>query len=243
MSSGLYSAMSGAMARMKLMDTISDNLSNVKTVGFKRGQDAFAGILEQAQTGREIKGINFTEIKQGFTDFDQGMFNRTGVSTHLGIEGEGFFKVRDDNGNEFYTRQGNFHVDRVGNLKTASGMDVIGDDRRPILLPRSNVEIDERGMANLGNGELKKIPLFQFEDKSQLARRGNGLFIPVSEDVTPKIVEEPRIYQGQLEEANVNMMIEMARMMEANRAFEACQRMMKTFDDLSSKANDIGLVG
>ena len=62
MSSGLYSAMSGAMARMKLMDTISDNLSNVKTVGFKRGQDAFAGILEQAQTGREIKGINFTEI-------------------------------------------------------------------------------------------------------------------------------------------------------------------------------------
>ena len=243
MSSGIYSAMSGAVARMNRLDTISDNISNSRTAGFKGGQNVFEGILERTQTGIETRGINLTEVRQGFTDFSQGALTPTGVGTHLAIEGEGFFRVRGMAGEDFYTRQGNFHLNGLGQLVNADGLNVLDDGGQPIVLPSPDVEIDERGRVNAGGGDFRQIAVVAFADQAGLERRGDGLFALNGNAPAPQAVAAPVVHQGKIEEANINMMAEMVRMVEANRAFEACQRMMKTFDDLSSKANEIGLLG
>ena len=243
MSSGLYSAMSGAMARMNLMDTISDNMSNSRTAGFKGGESAFEGILERTRTGVEIRGINLTEVRQGFTNFGQGALTPTGIGTHLAIEGEGFFRVRGADGEEFYTRQGNFNLNSLGQLVNGAGMNVLDDAGQPIVLPSPDVEIDERGRVSVGEGDFRQVAIMGFADLGSLERRGDGLFVPTGNAPEPQAVAEPVVHQGKIEESNVNMMAETVRMVEANRAFEACQRMMRTFDDLSSKANEIGLLG
>lgn len=242
MSSGLYSALSGATARLQLMDTISDNLANLKTAGFKKGINRFESLLDEAKAGPAATGVNYSRLEEGFSDFGQGPLIKTGVPMHLGIEGEGFFKARDEAGNILYTRQGIMRRDTAGNLLTGSGLQVLDESGQPLNLPGENLTIDERGNASTEGGGVVRIPLFAFDNPADMQRVGSGLFAaaPGAQD---RLVAEPQIHQGQIEESNVSMMEETTRMMEALRAFEACQKMMKTYDTLAAKADEIGSVG
>ncbi|PLX84477.1 MAG: flagellar basal-body rod protein FlgF [Desulfuromonas sp.] len=241
MSSGVYGVLSGAKARMQMLDTISDNLSNAQTVGFKKGQAVFEARLEAARSGLAARGVDYARIEEGFTDFTQGALSRTNVPLHLAIDGEGFFKVQDAGGSVFYTRQGNLRLDTGGGLLTADGLQMLDDEGRPIALPRPDVEIDEEGNVFLDDGEMKKIPLYTFDDLSILKRQGGGMFVADPAAVEQRVAE-PRIYRGQLEDANINLMQEMGQMVDSMRVFEACQKMLKTYHDLAGKANELGIV-
>jgi flagellar basal-body rod protein FlgF len=245
MTSGKYSALSGALTRLKMMNSISDNLANNKTVGFKKSQVAFEARLANAMAARENGIVSLTEIREGFTDYGQGPLIRTQVPTHVAIDGEGFFKVQDQQDKIYYTRQGNFHLDETGVLTTSSGMKVLGDNRKPIILTSPDVSIDEAGNILLKEGETIKLPVYTFTDESVVNRKGGGLFMVTEEDIrnfeTP--VANPKISQGQIEDSNVNMMQEMGRMIEAVRAFEACQKILKNYTTLDNKAIELGRIG
>jgi len=245
MSSGQYSALSGALSRLKLMDSISDNLANNKTVGFKKSQVAFEARLAEARNLGSDAALSLTKAKEGFTDYGQGPLIRTGVQTHLAIDGEGFFKVQQDEDTVFYTRQGNFHLDDAGYMINGAGLKVLGEDGKPIVLDNPDVLIDENGNMMLESGETKKLPLYRFDDPSVMKRKGGGLFTVSKEDIQDyeKRVENPNIIQGQIEDSNVNMMQEMGKMIEAMRAFEACQKMLKNYNNLAEKAIQVGKIG
>ncbi len=245
MSSGQYSALSGALTRMKLMDSISDNLANNKTVGFKKSQVVFEAKLADAQNLHSNAALSITRAKEGLTDYGQGPLVRTGVPTHLAIDGEGFFKVQEDANTFCYTRQGNFRLDHLGNMVNGAGMKVLGEDGKPILLDNPDVLIDENGNIQLEGGDVKQLPLYVFDDPSVMQRKGGGLFTVSKEDIRAfeKRVEAPRVIQGQIEDSNVNMMQEMGKMIETMRAFEACQKMLKNYNSLAEKAIQIGRIG
>jgi flagellar basal-body rod protein FlgF len=245
MTNGKYSALSGALTRLKMMDSISDNLANNKTVGFKKSQVAFEARLTNAMAARNNGIVSLTEIREGFTDYGQGPLIRTEVPTHVAIDGEGFFKVQDLEGKLYYTRQGNFHLDEAGVLTTSSGMKVLGDNRKPIVLPSPDVSIDEKGNILLEGGETIKLPVYSFGDESVVKRKGGGLFTVSKEDVRDFETPAPnsKIVQGQIEDSNVNMMQEMGKMIEAVRAFEACQKILKNYNTLDNKAIEIGRIG
>jgi flagellar basal-body rod protein FlgF/flagellar basal-body rod protein FlgG len=245
MSSGKYSALSGALTRLRMMDSISDNLANNKTVGFKRSQVAFEALLADSLSGRSDSIVSRTEIREGFTDYSQGPLIRTEVPTHVAIDGEGFFKVQDEEGNLYYTRQGNFHIDETGVLTSSTGMKVLGDNRKPIILPSPDVTIDERGNILLQGGETIKLPVYTFSDGSVMNRKGGGLFTVSEADIKEfeSPVADPQIVQGQIEDSNVNMMQEMGKMIEAMRAFEACQKMLKNYSTIENKAIELGRLG
>lgn len=245
MSSGQYSALSGALTRMKLMDSISDNLSNNKTVGFKKSRVVFEAKLAAAQNLHSNAALSLTRAKEGLTDYGQGPLIRTGVSTHVAIDGKGFFKVQEDDDTFCYTRQGNFRLDPIGNLVNGAGMKVLGEDGKPILLDNPDVLIDENGNIQMGDGNVKALPLYSFDDQSVMQRKGGGLFSVSKEDIRAfeQRVAEPRIIQGQVEESNVNMMQEMGKMIETMRAFEACQKMLKNYNTLAEKSIQIGRIG
>ncbi len=241
MGAGKYSALSGALGRMSYLETISDNLANVKTVGFKRGQAVFESKLASAQAGLATGGKNFSEVRAGFTDFTESMLTRTNVPLHLGIAGEGFFRVQDEQGQQFYTRQGNMQYGRGGELLTSTGMRVLNEDNEPIILPSPDAKIAEDGII-LGGKDPIQIPLYRFEDDRQLVRMGGSLF-SIDDPELALPVATPQIFQGQIEDSNVKVMEEMVIMMETTRAFEACQKALKVYSDIGSKSVELGLVG
>jgi flagellar hook protein FlgE len=118
------------------MDVIGNNVANVNTTGFKKGRVTFQDILSQTLTGAakptdERGGLNPRQVGLGMTVasidtlMNQGSVQTTGKNTDLAITGEGFFTLKQGE-RTFYTRAGNFMIDRDGLLVNANGLKVQG---------------------------------------------------------------------------------------------------------------------
>ncbi len=139
LSSSLFTGTSGLKNMGNAMQVIGNNISNVNTVGFKRGKSTFADTLYEsvatrAGTAQMGRGMAVGSVAQ---NFGQGSFESTGNTTDISIGGEGFFVMRKRNTeNMFYTRAGNFHFDKSGQLINPEGYlvqgwrldDVTGED-------------------------------------------------------------------------------------------------------------------
>lgn len=163
----MFSGVSGLKAHQTRMDVIGNNIANVNTVAFKSGRVTFQEIFSETlrgasapnlETGRG--GTNPMQIGLGLgvnaidTIMTRGSVQRTDNPTDLAIEGEGFFIVRGGSGDSYkFTRAGNFMLDRLGNLVTGSGLNVLGWE--PILNPatgeyefNSEAELVELNLLN-----------------------------------------------------------------------------------------------
>lgn len=154
----MYSAVSGLRIHQGKMDTIGNNIANVNTVGFKKGQVTFQEVFSQVVRGASGPtsgkgGTNPQQIGMGAgvgsinTVHTKGPGQRTDNPTDLMVDGEGFFVVSDDTSfnNKYYTRAGNFSLDRDGNLVTADGFKVLGygaDRTGKILTDVTNIKIN-----------------------------------------------------------------------------------------------------
>ncbi|MGF7185193.1 flagellar hook protein FlgE [Desulfitispora alkaliphila] len=133
----MYSAISGLRNHQTRMDVVGNNIANVNTVGFKKSRVTFQDILSQNIRGgagpdQGRGGTNPQQVGLGMAigSIDvihtPGNLQSTGVMTDLAIEGDGFFMVGTDDGQTFYTRAGNFDIDRNGNVVNPDGMKVKG---------------------------------------------------------------------------------------------------------------------
>ena len=135
----MYSAISGLRSHQTKMDVIGNNIANVNTVGYKKQtvtfQEVFSQVIRGASAPQDGKGgTNPQQIGLGVdvgainTIHTQGATQRTDNPEDLMINGEGFFVVTDDTNFErrYYTRAGNFTLDRDGNLVTVDGYKVLG---------------------------------------------------------------------------------------------------------------------
>lgn len=242
MNSGLYAALSGGIAAMKRMDIISNNLANVNTPGYKKDQMLFESML--------AGNINPPAVPQGSTadpilqkenvyvDYGVGSMAQTGNPLDLAIDGDGFFVVQTPQG-QAYTRQGNFRMAVDGTLVTSDGYPVMGQNG-VIRIQGGQVEIDAKGVVTVDGTPSGTIRIVDFPKPYKLTKLSNAQFLPANPQVTPQPATGG-ISQGQLEGSNVETITEMARMIETSRYFEACQRVIKGFDDMTGKAaNDLG---
>lgn len=127
MAGAITIATTGLSASQKQMDVIGNNLANSSTLGFKAGNTYFAAVLNQSLAGSgELTVGQGVEVSSIATQFSQGSFETTSNATDMAIDGEGFFMVQDKDGAIYYTRAGNFHVDRDSYLVDANGYKVIG---------------------------------------------------------------------------------------------------------------------
>ncbi len=241
MTKGIYSALSGAMAKMTAVENLSNNLTNAHTFGFKKSRCSFEALLNSASQNRQSQGVNFTRIRKNFIDFSQGTNQPTGGALDFAIEGEGFFKVKEGE-NIYYTRLGKFSLGADGTLMTPSGLTVVGEKDQPIILPGPDVEVDEKGAIFSKGSNVGRILVYKVNDTGLLQKRGGGLFVPAA-GVEDKVVEEPLLLRGSLETSNVNLMEEMAMMVDNLRVFEAYQKILKTYNTMSSKWDELGSVG
>lgn len=238
MSSGYYSALSGAVSRMQALDVLTNNLANVGTTGFKKSVVNFNSYLDSASQADKAGGINYSFIDDVVPDMSDGQPMETGNPLNLAIMGKGFFKIQNEEG-IFYTRQGNFHLDAEGFLATLTGHRLIGEGG-PINLDRSDVVIGKNGGIFTPDGAAGKIDLYEFDDVAQLSRVSDGVFR--ADEVEGQISEKSGLLQGKLEGSNVQVLQEMTQMIAGVRYFESYQKLMKNYSELAAKANQIGIL-
>lgn len=227
---GLYISASGMMARMVELDTISNNLANAGTAGFKQdlavksaARDMRIFRMSSSTTDPVFLGPLGTGLNppQAFTDLSQGAIKPTGNPLDLAIQGAGFFAVETPNGVR-YTRDGAFTRSADGYLTTREGYAVLGQEGA-IQLPGGDVEVRENGEVYAGGLYVDTLVVVDFPEES-LSKVGNNLFAP-ADGTTPETAEG-RVLQGNLETSNVNIVKAMVDLISATRAYEASQKIL-----------------
>lgn len=195
------------------------------------------------------------ELNESFTQFDQGTLIETSNSFDFALEGEGFLVVQTDAG-ERYTRAGDFTVSSEGYLVDQEGNYVMGENGE-IQIGRNNFTVDTDGkiyinaeyefddMVNLADNDFENMELLDtlkivnFNHTDYLEKEGYHLYKESDFSGEPEEVsddERPLVYQGFLEGSNVNPVIEMTRMIEIQRLYEANQKAIQTHDSTLEKA-------
>src|ERR1700742_975976 len=147
----LYIAMSGAKETMRAQAANNHNLANASTTGFKADLNAFQS---RAVTGPGYSTRVYASDSAVGWDSGVGAQEQTGNPLDVSIQGQGFIAVQDPNGTEAYTRAGDLHVDPTGQLTTATGLAVMGDNG-PLSIPPSTA------VAVGGDGTISIVPLGQ----------------------------------------------------------------------------------
>lgn len=225
----------GAIRQERRFNTISNNLVNAQTAGFKRDIPVFRKIASQA-----LERLKSQEVDGQVTFFQSGEIQRTGNPLDLSIEGEGFFKIKTPYGIR-YTRSGNFVLDKDKKLVTGSGFPVLGKDGE-IVLNGNQITIDADGSVKVDGNEMGQIALAAFPETKELRKEGFTLF-KMDGSQTEKKVDQAQVLQGTLESSNVNAMEEMIQLIDSLRTYESCLKVIQSKDEADSKAvNDLGRV-
>jgi flagellar basal-body rod protein FlgF len=245
MNSGIYPAVSGSLAAMRRLDVISNNLANINTPGYKKDKMSFEGLLAGSANppavpqGKTADPILQKEIM--YIDYASGPISQSGNPLDLALDGDGFFAVTTPEGTA-YTRQGNFRPSADGTLTTVDGFPVQGAGGAAIRIQGSHVEIDSKGAVMVDGEPAGAISIVDFEKPYSLTKAGNALFVPADPQTVPQ-AGKGQVLQGHLEGSNVESISEMVQLIETNRYFEACSKVIKGFDDIAAKAaNELGRV-
>ncbi len=253
---GLYTAYSGMINEQNRMDTLTNNLANSATTGFKKEgatSQSFDSVLaykikdtsEAMNVSRRI-GVNTPGVKIGenYTYYDQGGFRETGNPFDLALSGDGFFAIeftnKADEVSTKYTRDGSFTLNKEGYLVTKDGDYVLGEDGRIKLDPLKEANIDSTGsIYQDGNKLVDKIRVDDFADYNYIEHYGENYYQPVE---GAEIIEDNvTVNSGYLEMSNVQVVTEMVNMIAVTRAYETNQKIVQAYDDtLDISVNQLG---
>lgn len=256
----LFTAATGMIGQQLNVDTISNNLANVNTTGFKKsrvhfqdliyetikpaGTETTAGqiIPEGIQVGHGVRPASVAKV------FTPGNFVQTGNPLDIVIEGDGFFRITLPDGTTAYTRDGSFKLDPNGVVTTADGYPLADG----ITVPQGyqQIVVGSDGvvsalLAGQAPQNLGTIQLARFINPAGLdARLGRNLLLE-TEASGAAVNGQPgqdgygTIEQGFLENSNVQTVEEILQLIIAQRAYEANSRVITSSDDMLQTANQL----
>ncbi len=228
MDSGYYAACAGLAAKMQALDVAANNLANVSTTGF-RGQSAtfqsvLAGVRGRAANGTQL--INeFGVLNTPSLNSSQGNLESTGNPLDVAIEGPGFFAVQTGEGVR-YTRNGSFRVSANGQLLSASGDPVLGE-QGPLELANGSVTISGDGTISIDGALAGKLRVVEFPPSTPITSAGRSYYSAPQAAATP--ATQSTLEQGKLESSNVNPVAEAVELISLQRNAEMLQRALTTF--------------
>jgi flagellar basal-body rod protein FlgF len=214
------------------LQTISHNISNMNTPGFKK--QAFEVQEFSNQLVPPMSALIHAYTPQFV--MTQGALNQTHRQHDLAISGDGYFQVQGESG-VMYTRRGDFHINPDGALALASGEVLLGQGG-VIQVDDKEFTINTQGEVLIEHHKTDEIHCVAI-DKESLRSVGNGLY---ESDASPNPQSNTtRILQGFIEQSNVKSVDEMMELVKTSRHFETTQRIMRTADMLLSAAiNQLG---
>jgi len=230
----LYIAMSGAKETLRAQAANNHNLANVSTTGFKADLSAFQS--------RAVAGPGYasrvyaTDSTVGWDD-TSGSQQATGNPLDISVNGTGYIAVQDVTGNEAYTRSGDLHVDPSGQLLTATGLPVLGDNGPIGVPPYSSISVAQDGTISIvplgqtaqTSAVVGRIKLVN-PPTSSLQRGLDGLFHTT--DGNPAEADaSTTITPGTLEASNVNIASAMVNMIQLARQFDMQIKTLHSADE------------
>ncbi len=258
----LWTAATGMHGQQFNIDTISHNLANVNTTGYKQVRADFEDLIYQnsriAGTPATERTVRPTGIQVGHgvkvaasqRMFTQGSLKKTDALGDMAIMGEGFFRVMNLDGSWAYTRDGSFKIDSDGQFVSSNGYRLMPE----LILPENYIP-DSLAVSQQGRVTVKipgqedpirvgQVQLYRFVNSAGLQAVGENLFRE-----TPASGEPQRARPGQdgmgkvlhkfLENSNVSVVKEMVGMIVAQRAYELNSKAIQTSDSMLGIANNL----
>lgn len=268
----LWTGAAGMKAQQTNVDTIANNISNVNTTAYKSQSTQFKSLLYQTlqtestsangqakpTTAQVGLGTRVASINSSYT---QGTEIASSNNMALCISGNGFFAVRGNNNQTYYTRNGDFNWSVSNNpkelvLADSSGHPVLDTAGKNVVLPvgvgTDSVSIGKTGVVAYRNAKGTFTPtgqtvgLYQFSNPSGLEKEGSNLLAqtaasgtPINEATTNLQISKSGVIQGSLEGSNVNVADEMVNLIIAQRAYELNSKAITTADTMLEQANSL----
>jgi flagellar basal-body rod protein FlgF len=217
----------GMQQDMMRMETISQNLANSLTPGYKKQVLIGISFDQQVSAGLAVAQTAAPLV----IDPTPGTFRYTGQALDVAVTGSEFFEVAGPDGPS-YTRQGSFHTDLRGQLVTAQGMPVMGMNGE--LIVTGAFTIDPNGDIRQGDQVVGRLKLVNFANPGVLIPVGGGLYRQGAATLAEQ-GRAPTLRIGYQENSNVSSPQEMVRLTETVRHFEALQKIMQGYDETLEK--------
>jgi flagellar basal-body rod protein FlgF len=240
MDNSLLVSLSQQLAAYRSMDVIANNLANASTAGYKRESAKFEEYITrvapaEGQTG--MQQVSFVKDAGTSHDLSQGNIQNTGATYDFALNGKGFFTVQTPQGIR-YTRDGHFTLNADGQVVTEQGYALQGDGGSVTITPNdSNIQIAKDGtISSTVNGisnQIGKLQVADFADDTRLTKVGDNLYSTTQQ---PNTVTDTTISQGALEASNVQPVLEISKMIEVMRAYQATATLSQSQEDLTRQA-------
>jgi len=256
-------AATGMSAQQLNVEVISNNIANLNTTGYKRRVAEFQDLVyqnlnkdvgTQTTAGGDITpvgslvglGVKTAGI---FRNNEQGTITQTNNTYDVAIQGKGYFQITDSNGNVYFSRAGRFQPNADGLLVDPQGFELDPS----ITIPSTGVievtinaegEVLASTDASTTATNLGRITLVNFVNESGLRPEGNNLFSETESSGTPTTSNPGEdgfgtLQQGFLESSNVDSVLEITKLIAAQRAYELNSRVISTADEMMSAVNQI----
>ena len=258
----LWTAASGMIGQQASIDTISNNLANVNTPGYKKTRADFEDLLYQTV---RVAGTPATEdtvvpvpVQMGHgtklaatqRSFLQGNMQNTENISDIGIQGDGFFRVQNYDGSYAYTRDGSFKIDAEGQFVTSNGLKLMPE----LILPEGyipeSLAISQDGRVSVkvpgGNDAIQvgQLELYRFANPQGLSAIGENMYQTSNASGTalagrPGFDGMGMTVHKFLEMSNVSVVREMVDMIVAQRAYEFNSKAIQTSDNMLGTATSL----
>ncbi|ACV61625.1 protein of unknown function DUF1078 domain protein [Desulfofarcimen acetoxidans DSM 771] len=246
-------------ANQTYIDSAANNIANVNTDEYKAERTRFTDLLynyyyrgttypaptvDEKATESSGNGVRIGEVKKVF---EPGTIKETSNSMDLAIDGAGFIKVISPDGEELFSRGGVLKVNSDGVIEDAAGNIIEPEIQLPEGL--QNFSISPSGQVTVINGagmkeEIANISIYNFINPAGLIAQDNKLYLQTEQsgeaaEGAPGTDGYGSLRQGFTEMSNVDLIQEMVRLIEAQRAYEINARSIKTADDMWGMANSL----
>ncbi len=227
MENSLYVGLSGQVVLEGNMNIIANNVANLNTPGFRGQNMIFQEYVEKPRGMKE--DVSLVNDYGQYQVTDPGPVKITGNPLDVALVGPGFLGIVTPEGVQ-YTRAGNLAQLADGTLVNARGMPVAGQGGGTITIPQDakNVYIDHNGAVSTDDGQIGQLMVAEFANYQTLNPAGNGLYVTTE---PPLPATGTTVIQGKLEGSNVQAVVEMTRMIDVIREYQAVQRFMQSEHD------------
>ena len=240
----LYVSMSGAKETMNALAIHGNNLANANKTAFKA---SFEQARSMQVNGHGLPTRVFALAESPGQNFDSGIVHGTDRDLDVAIEGEGWFVVQSEAGDEGLTRSGDFNIDVDGFLIDMKGQQVLDDRGNAIFVPMpiekfnirrdGVIEILPEGAPPEALEEIAQLKLVNPNIKD-LMRGADGLFRR-SDGAPVQISDDVVVVNGALESSNVNLSSELTSLINLQRSFEMQIKMMKKAEEIDKSSDTL----
>lgn len=230
----LLVGMSQQMAMRRQLEIIANNVANMNTTAFKGESVLFEEHIVKVEAAQPAtRKLSFVRDLATIRNESEGRMETTGGALDLAISGDGFFVVGTPGG-ERYTRNGHFKLDTTNRIVSDEGHPLLSQDGGEIIIPpnEGDITIARDGSVSTDQGTKGRIGLVSFKNRADMLKIGDSLY-QTSEKAEP--ARQGEIVQGSVEQSNVQPVLEMTKLMDLNRAYQAVSNLMERAEELQRR--------